>query len=618
MEKSLNKIWRITGFYGCPERSGRLDSWKLLKRLGDQNRLPWVVIGDFNEILGNSEKMGKALRAESQMASFREALEFHSLRDLGFRGQWYTWDNRRLGLENIKERLDRAVANPEWTNIFSEAGVQHLFTSASDHCPILLHLFTSILLPRRKRQFRFEQAWCRVETCEETVKESWHSKEKGSHMFEVTESIKSCRRGLINWERSVYRHSQLRMHQLGEEAKLLEERAVTEEDQYQLKKLHEELNELLEREEIAWRQRSRVQWLQEGNRNTKFFHNKATQRRKKNTIESLVDDHGTKHEEQQRIEQLIVDYFSQIYTSSNPQNLEPIMEAVETSVTEDMNTRLSQEFTATEVVQALHQMYPTKAPGPDGMSALFYQKYWHVVGPKVNSAVLEILNSGHMLKKINYTHIALIPKKTDPQKMTEYRPISLCNVIYKLVSKVLANRLKTILPQVISVFQSAFVPGRQITDNVLVAFEVMHHLNKKNKRKVGQMALKLDMNKAYDRVEWSFVHAIMKKMGFNDKWVTLIMECISTVSYSVLINGEPKGLIHPSRGLRQGDPLSPYIFLLCAEGLSALLVRVEQEKKIQGVKVARAAPAISHLFFADDSILFCQATREACTTYKRY
>ena len=253
MEKSLNKIWRITGFHGCPERSGRLDSWKLLNRLGNQNRLPWVVIGDFNEILGNSEKMDKALRAESQMASFREVLEFHSLWDLGFQGQWYTWDNRRLGLENIKERLDRAVANPEWTNIFSEAGVQHLFTSASDHCPILLHLFTSILLPRRKRQFRFEQAWCRVETCEETVKESWHSKEKGSHMFEVTESIKSYRWGLINWERSVYRHSQLRMHQLGEEARLLEERAVTEEDQYQLKKLCEELNEFLKRKEIAWR-----------------------------------------------------------------------------------------------------------------------------------------------------------------------------------------------------------------------------------------------------------------------------------------------------------------------------------------------------------------------------
>ena len=217
-----------------------------------------------------------------------------------------------------------------------------------------------------------------------------------------------------------------------------------------------------------------------------------------------------------------------------------------------------------------------------------------------------------MLKKINYTYIALIPKKCDPEKITDFRPISLCNVIYKIVSKVLANRLKSILPHIISEYQSAFVPGRQITDNVLVAFEVMHHLNKKTRGKMGQMALKLDMSKAYDRVEWPFVEAIMKKMGFNEKCVKMIMECISTVSYSVLINGAPKGFIHPTRGLRQGDPLSPYIFLLCVEGLLAMVSRAQQENKIQGIKVAHGAPAISHLFFADDSILFCQATEEAC------
>ena len=217
-----------------------------------------------------------------------------------------------------------------------------------------------------------------------------------------------------------------------------------------------------------------------------------------------------------------------------------------------------------------------------------------------------------MLRKINYTHIALIPKNNSPEKITEFRPISLCNVIYKLVSKVLANRLKKILPHIISENQSAFVPGRQITDNVLVAFEVMHHLHKKNKGKVGQMAIKLDMSKAYDQVEWPFVEAIMHKMGFHEQWVKMIMECITTVSYSVLINGEPKGYIIPIRGLGQGDPLSLYLFLLCAKGLSAMITRAQQEKKLHGIKVASTAPAISHLFFADDSILFCQATVEAC------
>jgi hypothetical protein len=241
--------------------------------------------------------------------------------------------------------------------------------------------------------------------------------------------------------------------------------------------------------------------IREGNRNTKFFHNKANQRRRKNAIEKLMDEHGRIQADPTIIEQITVNYFTQIYTCSNPHNFGPILEAIETCVTEDMNARLSQEFKAEEVVLALNQMFPTKSPGPDGMSALFYQKYWHIVGTKVTSAVLEILNSGYMLKKINYTYIALIPKKCDLEKITDFRPISLCNVIYKIVSKVLANRLKTILPHIISEYQSAFVPGRQVTDNILVAFEVMHHLNKKTRGKMGQMALKLDMSKAYDRVE---------------------------------------------------------------------------------------------------------------------
>ena len=242
------------------------------------------------------------------------------------------------------------------------------------------------------------------------------------------------------------------------------------------------------------------------------------------------------------------------------------------------------------------------------MSPIFYQKYWDVVCTNVIDCVLHTLNTGVMPPGLNETFICLIPKVKSPQKITEFRPISLCNVSYKIISKVLANRLKKILAEVINESQSAFVPGRQITDNVLVAFETMHCINGKRKGKEALMALKLDMSKAYDRVEWRYLKVIMRKLGFNERWISLVLMCISTVSYSVLINGEAKGNIVPSRGLRQGDPISPYLFLLCAEGLSAMLRKKEEQGNIKGISVSRGAPQISDLFFVDDSIVFCRAT----------
>ena len=156
------------------------------------------------------------------------------------------------------------------------------------------------------------------------------------------------------------------------------------------------------------------------------------------------------------------------------------------------------------------------------------------------------------------------------------------------------------------------MPGQLISDNVVVAFETMHTIGKRKKGKEGLMAIKLDMSKAYDRVEWGYLEAIIRKMGFCERWISLIMMCVTTVSYEILINGEPRGKITPSRGLRQGDPISPYLFLLCAEGLSALIRKKEALGLLRGVGVSKQAPSVSHLFFADDSIIFCRATLEEC------
>ena len=213
------------------------------------------------------------------------------------------------------------------------------------------------------------------------------------------------------------------------------------------------------------------------------------------------------------------------------------------------------------------------------------------------------------MSEVNSTYIVLIPKVKSPEKMSDFRPISLCNVIYKIISKVLANRLKQILPQIISPTQSAFVLGCLITDNVLVAYETFNTMHGRKTGKKGSLALKMDVSKAYDRVEWSFLKGIKVKLGFPDVWVDRVMCCVTTPSYSVLINGKTYGHITRSRGLRQGDSLSPYLFLLCTKGFISLLHNAEMEGQIQGVSICRRAPKITNLLFVDDSLIFCQATQ---------
>ena len=189
------------------------------------------------------------------------------------------------------------------------------------------------------------------------------------------------------------------------------------------------------------------------------------------------------------------------------------------------------------------------------------------------------------------------------------RPISLRNVIYKIISKVLANRLKLILPQIISTTQSAFVPGRLITDNVLVAYETLHAMHNRKKGKKGALALKLNVSKAYDRVEWGFLKGMMIKLGFLEVWVDRVMSCVSTPFFSIRINGKAYGNIVPTRGIRQGDPLSPYLFLLCAEGFMSLLAKAKSKGRLHGVAVRKRAPSVTNLLFDDDSLIFCQANK---------
>lgn len=230
---------------------------------------------------------------------------------------------------------------------------------------------------------------------------------------------------------------------------------------------------------------------------------------------------------------------------------------------------------------------------------------------------IKVKSHGAELYDVSHTLIALIPKIKHPQHVTDFRPISLCTVVYKLISKSMVNRMKRILPEVISPYQSAFVPGRHIQDNIITAFETIHSIRACHSAADPRLVLKLDISKAYDRVEWSFLSQILTRIGFANLWVDLIMRCVTSVSFSVLWQGRPIGFFKPTRGIRQGDPLSPYLFLLVSEGLSGLFQKAVSNGFIHGVEMGGAAPPISHLLFADDSLIFGRAIEEEVVFLKQ-
>ena len=272
----------------------------------------------------------------------------------------------------------------------------------------------------------------------------------------------------------------------------------------QVRTLKLNVNELLDKENMMWIQRARSLYLQSGDSNTRYFHSRASQRYKRNRILGLRNDQNNWCTSKHQIQSIATSFFQDLFSTCSPDEDHSIFETIRPVVTKDMNRDLIYSLSRDEVEAALKSMEPLSAPGPDGMPPIFFQSYWSVIGDDVSSAVLNCLNNCSLPAAINHTFITLIPKVKSPKKISEFRPISLCNVIYKLVSKVLANRLQGVLPSIISENQSAFQARRLITDNILMAFETLHYM-KHQPGKGGFMALKLDMSKAYDRVEWSFL-----------------------------------------------------------------------------------------------------------------
>jgi hypothetical protein len=391
-----------------------------------------------------------------------------------------------------------------------------------------------------------EASWLQEEGCEQIIEEAWNRAfEDGAE--KVSEAVKTVCGSLVTWDREVLGELKHRIKKVKKDLeecrrKKIDQQTVNKEHLLQLSRLEDQYN-------VFWQQRAKANWLKNGDRNTSFFHAQASERRRVNKIKKLKRDGGGVVEREEEIGSFITNFYKSLFMSSVGDINDDFLQYVPQSVSIPMNETLSMPYTVEEVRKALESIGDLKASGPDGMPAIFYKKFWHILGEKVQAEVLEVLNGGDMPDGWNETTIVLIPKVKNPEKFTEYRPISLCNFIYKLISKVLANRLKCLLPDIISPTQSAFVPGRMITNNVLLAYEFTHQMLSRKGGREGLVAVKLDMSKAYDRVEWLFLEKMMKRMGFNDQWVSLIMKCVKSVSYRVKVNGKLTQDFKPERGL---------------------------------------------------------------------
>ncbi|KAJ9677624.1 hypothetical protein PVL29_022550 [Vitis rotundifolia] len=340
----------------------------------------------------------------------------------------------------------------------------------------------------------------------------------------------------------------------------------------------------------------------------------ANARRRGNFISSLTV-RGIRLNKEEELKEGIGSYFKSQFE-------EPLVRRpdVESSLFKTLdsldNELLEGHFSDEEVFKALSDLGGDKALGPDGFTLAFWKFCWPIVGGEEMQVFEELHSQNAIFRSYNATFLVLIPKKEGAGDVQDFRPISLVGSLYKIIAKVLANRLKRVMGKLVSNNQNAFVEGRQILDAVLVANEAID--SRKRSASAGLVG-KLDIEKAYDHVNWRFLLSVLEKMGFGPNWRNWIYYCISTVRMAVLVNGTPTDFFSTFRGLRQGDPLSPYLFVLVMEAFSNLISRAEEVGFIRGFKVKGRrgeGVSISHLLFADDTLLFCEDNRDQLVFWK--
>eukprot|EP00253_Pinus_taeda_P027507 PITA_27507 len=571
----MTEEYSIYNVYAPPHFREKASCWEsiTLDLMTAQGRNIFLG-GDLNLIRSAEEKMGGNFFADPSREALEEIIQAHSLVDIPPQNGRFTWSNKRTGKNNIKERLDRILAQERIVANFSRIQSTIIQGYISDHKPVALHL------------------------------------DKGKNMGPIPFNHQTMGKAIRNRGREKKIDLQMKLAQWNQEKESVQD---TEEDQRKENELYKELYKQNQIEEEEQRQKSRCLWLKSGDKNTSFFHNSLKLRRAGNNIERISVE-GRVLTKQEEIKEAASRHFQNLLTA-DPHYLEnpDFLKIIENKISEAQHADLDKEVTTEEIEWSIHSMPLDKTPGPDGFTVAFYRNHWEIIKKDYIRMAKNFFTKCKMGSSIKSSHLALTPKDPNPQSFDRFRPISLCNVSYKIITKILANRLKRILPSLISENQGGFVPRRHITDNVILIQEAIHS---SISRKERGMIIKLDMANAFDRVNHSFLQAVLKNFGISEHFTSRVMECISLNWTAPLINGRPCIAFQSSRGLRQGCPLSPFLYIIMAETLSLHLENKRKLKEITGIDIVRGSKGINHSLFVDDTLLIGGASSLMARRFK--
>ncbi|KAL2247960.1 UNVERIFIED_CONTAM: hypothetical protein Sindi_2648300 [Sesamum indicum] len=525
--RALHESIAITVIYGANELVGRRALWDSMETIAIQSAdIPWLVGGDFNTVRDLSEICGVSGDIRMAMEDFNTCIQNTGLLPLPMQGEWYTWHNCSAGPRNLWKRLDRMLINDRWMAQFPTSYYSSLTARTSDHSPMVL---SGDIQQQLGGMFRFDNYLALSPEFIPSVQQVWQHNIIGTPMYAVTRKLKALK--------PIFREQRRKKGDLSHNVQLakgfleMAQALVTSNRQDELFLQLEHccrvvLAKATKLEQIMLQQRSKMQWMKGGDQCSRVFFRKIAQRRSARRILQINDDHGATHTDPGAVINEFVMYYQNLLGGERRRDmidLRFLRPWARHLLSEDDVNSLVLPFTHMDVKQAIFDIAEDKAPGPDGYSSGFFKAAWPIIGQEVSSAVLDFFHTGRILKQINTTLLALIPKVHSPMNVGDFCPISCCNVLYKIIAKLLVQRLSVILDKLISPCQAAFVPGRSIGDNIMLAQELFTGYNQTHLP--PRCALKVDIRKAYDTLidqdelfsfHWKCDAARIFQLGFAD------------------------------------------------------------------------------------------------------